>query len=77
MSDVGVYAYDVTELEAGDGGGVLVTFPDLPGVIGIGATADEAIADGRQALFAALDAFKAVDRAPPVPGAARTAVPLA
>ncbi|MGJ4952818.1 type II toxin-antitoxin system HicB family antitoxin [Bradyrhizobium sp. HKCCYLS20291] len=71
MSDLSAYAYEVTELGREDGGGLLVTFPDLPGVIGIGETTEQAVADGRQALFAALDAFKAVDREPPLPGAVR------
>ncbi|MGJ5179224.1 type II toxin-antitoxin system HicB family antitoxin [Bradyrhizobium oligotrophicum] len=77
MSDASTYVYAVTELGAEDGGGYLVTFPDLPGVIGIGETTGEAIADGRQALFACLDALKAVDREPPVPGASHAAAPLA
>lgn len=77
MSDPGAYGYKVSELGADDGGGFLVTFPDCPGVIGVGETPEQAVTDGRQALLAALDALKAVDRAPPVPGAARTAAPLA
>ncbi|WP_315733720.1 MULTISPECIES: type II toxin-antitoxin system HicB family antitoxin [unclassified Bradyrhizobium] len=77
MSDSRVYAYEVTALGAEDGGGFLVTFPDIPGVIGIGAHAEEAVADGQQALLACLDALKAVDRGPPVPAAARATVPLA
>jgi predicted RNase H-like HicB family nuclease len=39
----------------------------MPGVIGIGDNEEDAIADGQQALFACLDALKAVDREPPVP----------
>jgi antitoxin HicB len=77
MIDPHSYVYDVTELGAEDGGGFLVTFPDIPGVIGIGETAQQAIADGQQALLACLDAFKAVDRDPPAPRAARAAAPLA
>ncbi|BAM91845.1 hypothetical protein S58_58680 [Bradyrhizobium oligotrophicum S58] len=77
MSDPCAYVYEVTELGAGDGGGFLVIFPDCPGVIGIGETSDEAVADGQLALFACLDALKAVDREPPVPKAARSAAPLA
>ncbi|MGJ5201971.1 type II toxin-antitoxin system HicB family antitoxin [Bradyrhizobium sp. HKCCYLR20261] len=73
MSDVDAYVHDVTELGPDDGGGFLVTFPDLPGVIGIGETIEQAIVDGRQALFAGLDAFKAVDREPPAAGASRAA----
>ncbi|CCD93101.1 conserved hypothetical protein [Bradyrhizobium sp. ORS 375] len=75
MSDVDAYSHELTVLGADDGGGFLVTFPDCPGVVGIGATADAAIVDGQQALFAALDALKAVDRAPPSPGTARAAAP--
>ncbi|GLH81703.1 hypothetical protein SSBR45G_66120 [Bradyrhizobium sp. SSBR45G] len=77
MSDPSVYVYEVTALGAEDGGGYLVTFPDCPGVIGIGETTEAAVADGQQALFACLDALKAVDREPPLPGAARAAMPLA
>jgi antitoxin HicB len=41
----------------------------LLGVQGIADTKDEAIADGQQPLFAAIDALKAVDREPPAPAA--------
>ncbi len=70
MSDLSAYAFKVAELAPEDGGGFIVTFPDIPGVQGIADTKEEAIADGQQALFAAIDALKAVDRAPPVPSAA-------
>jgi len=69
MTDVSAYAYEVAELPAEDGGGFVVTFPGIPGVQGIADTKDEAIADGQQALFAAIDALKAVDREPPAPAA--------
>ncbi|MGY3447809.1 type II toxin-antitoxin system HicB family antitoxin [Bradyrhizobium sp. USDA 4353] len=75
MSGADAYSYELTALGAEDGGGCLVTFPDIPGVIGIGETAQQAIADGQLALLAALDALKAVDREPPVPGV-RHASPL-
>jgi len=71
MSDLSAYTYKLAELAAEDGGGFIVTFPDLPGVIGIGEDKDEAIADGQQALFACIDALKAVDRVPPAPSAPR------
>ncbi len=71
MTDASAYAYDVAELAAEDGGGFIVTFPDIPGVLGIGDNKGEAIADGQQALFACLDAPKAVDREPPAPSAPR------
>ena len=63
------YPYELAELAAEDGGGFLVTFPDIPGVIGIGETREEAIADGQQALFACIDALRAVDREPPIASA--------
>ncbi|HET6377830.1 MAG TPA: type II toxin-antitoxin system HicB family antitoxin [Methylocella sp.] len=44
-------------------------FPDIPGCLGVGDTPDEAIEEGKQALFACLDALKAVDRKPPLPAA--------
>ncbi len=77
MIDPSAYVYDVTTLAAEDGGGCLVTFPDIPGVIGIGENRQDAVADGQQALIACLDAFKAVDRDPPAPSAVRRVAPLA
>ena len=65
--DLAAYAYEVAELPPEDGGGFVVTFPDIPGVMGIADTKEDAIADGKLALFAAVDALKAVDREPPVP----------
>jgi len=41
-----------------------VRFPDIPGCLGVGDTPEEAVEDGQQALFACLDALKAVDRPP-------------
>jgi predicted RNase H-like HicB family nuclease len=80
MTDLSDYRFDVVELRSDDGGGFLVTFPDIPGVIGIGENEAEAIADGQQALFACFDALKAVDREPPVVASAatgRSVAPLA
>lgn len=71
MTDLSGYSYELSELPAEDGGGFLVTFPDIPGVVGIGDSREDAIADGGQALIACLDALKAVDRKPPDPSAAR------
>jgi predicted RNase H-like HicB family nuclease len=71
MTDLSAFIYEVSELASEDGGGILVTFPDIPGVIGIGENEEEAIADGQQALFACIDALKAVDRELPIPSPTR------
>lgn len=71
MSEPSAYRFEVAELSAEDGGGFIVTFVDIPGVMGIGGDREEAIADGQQALIACLDALKAVDRTAPTPSAPR------
>ncbi|MBP2149498.1 MULTISPECIES: type II toxin-antitoxin system HicB family antitoxin [Xanthobacter] len=67
--DLAAYPAQVAPLPEAEGGGFAVRFPDVPGCLGIGATPEAAEADGRLALFAAIDALKAADRAPPEPGA--------
>jgi antitoxin HicB len=44
------YPFRVRPLGDGEGGGYLVEFPDLPGCISDGATVEEAIANGADAL---------------------------
>lgn len=44
------YAFEVSPLAKPDGGGYLISFPDLPGCISDGATPEEAIKNGRDAL---------------------------
>ena len=65
MSAVGDYRYEVMRVPPEEGGGFVVSFPDIPGCLGVGDTIEEAIEDGQKALLASLDAFKAVDREPP------------
>lgn len=43
------YPYEITTLSEEDGGGFLVTYPDLPGCISDGETIEEAIAMGEDA----------------------------
>ena len=69
MVDLAAYPAQVSSLPEAEGGGFAVRFPDVPGCLGIGATPEAAEADGQLALFAAIDALKAADRAPPEPGA--------
>jgi antitoxin HicB len=64
------YPFNVRPLSAEDGGGYLIEYPDLPGVISDGATPDEAIRNGRDALEAALRTLKEFGDPIPQPGAA-------
>ena len=43
------YPFTVRPLAAGEGGGYLIEFPDLPGCISDGETVDEAVANGMDA----------------------------
>lgn len=72
IPDLAEYPATLAVLTAEEGSGFIARFPDVPGCVGIGATAEEALADGREALFACLDALKASDRALPAPGSAGT-----
>jgi len=67
MTDLSVYRYSVAPIPPEYGGGYVVSFPDIPGCLGVGDTPEEAVEDGQSALFACLDALKTVDREPPVP----------
>ncbi len=46
------YAINVSPLPAEEGGGFMVSIPDLPGCIADGATIDEAISEARDAFEA-------------------------
>ncbi len=69
------YAHIVSPLSAEDGGGFLITFPDLPGCMSDGETEEEAVRNGRDAfaswISAMVDEGKAIPsplyRAGPVP----------
>ena len=50
------YAINVTPLDEDDGGGYLVTFPDLPGCMADGETVDEALVEAKDAFKAWADA---------------------
>ncbi|QRG07947.1 type II toxin-antitoxin system HicB family antitoxin [Xanthobacter dioxanivorans] len=68
--DPSAYPAIVASIPPEEGGGFVASFPDVPGCHGVGDTAEEAVADGRLALFACLDALRAADRSPPAPGSA-------
>lgn len=69
MSEVDRYPLTVRPLDPDEGGGYLCAFPDLPGCMGDGATPEEAIADGKEALRASLEALRELGRELPPPSA--------
>ncbi len=62
------YPFEIRPLTEAEGGGFLVTFPDLPGCMADGGTPEEAIAEARGAFSCWMDAHIADGRKIPVPG---------
>ena len=50
------YPFEIRPLAKDEGGGWLITFPELPGCMSDGETPEEAIANGRDAVIAWLKA---------------------
>lgn len=65
------YPFEVRPLSAGEGGGYAITFPDLPGCRSDGATPEEAIKNGRDALRSWLAVAREFGDEVPAPFAAR------
>lgn len=61
------YAHVVEPLTEGDGGGVLITFPDLPGCMSDGETEAEAISNARDAFSAWMSARAHIGKPIPKP----------
>ncbi len=68
------YAHIVSPLSAEDGGGYLITFPDLPGCMSDGETEAEAVASGRDAFASWVSAR--TDAGKPVPAPAYQPEPV-
>jgi antitoxin HicB len=62
------YPFELRPLAEDEGAGWLITFPDLPGCMSDGETPEEAIANGKDALAAWLQAAKETGREVPGPG---------
>lgn len=62
------YPFEIRPLSLDEGGGWLITYPDLPGCMSDGETPEEAIANGRDALAAWLKAAQESGREVPRPG---------
>ena len=52
------YPFKLSILPPEEGGGYLIEFPDLPGCISDGETIDEAITNGKDALFCWIETAK-------------------
>ncbi len=62
------YPFELRPLGEAEGTGWLISFPDLPGCMSDGETPEEAMANGKDALAAWLQAAKDVGRDVPRPG---------
>jgi predicted RNase H-like HicB family nuclease len=68
MTDLPKHPFEMRPLSQEEGGGWLITFPDLPGCLADGATPEEAIEHGKDAVAAWLDAVQAAGREVQQPG---------
>lgn len=71
MSNPLDYPFEMRPLSEEEGGGWLISFPDLPGCMSDGETPEEAITNGRDALEAWTAAMKESGREIPKPGGAQ------
>lgn len=62
------YLFEIRPLAKDEGGGWLITYPELPGCMSDGETPEEAIANGRDAVIAWLKAAEKSGREMPRPG---------
>jgi len=67
------YPFKITPLAKQDGGGYLITFPDLPGCMSDGDTHAQAIKNGREALEAWMESVTTDGLSPPAPNSANQA----
>jgi len=62
------YPFQITPLSDDEGGGYLITFPDLPGCMSDGDTPEEAMAMGRDAFASWMAVYLEDEREIPAPG---------
>jgi antitoxin HicB len=65
MNEASAYRAALSRAPPEEGGYYVLSYPEIPGCLGVGDTEDAAAEDARRALIAVLDALKAVDRPPP------------
>jgi antitoxin HicB len=66
------YPFAVSPLSEDEGGGYLIEFPDLPGCMSDGATPEEALRNGADAVECWIEAMREAGR--PVPAPSKAAV---
>lgn len=64
------YPFEMRPLTAEEGGGWLISFPDLPGCMSDGDTPEQAMEHGKDAIAAWINAMKSEGREIPRPGEA-------
>ena len=67
MSKLTDFPFEVRPLSSEEGGGYLISFPDFAECLSDGATVDEAIENGRDALKATIAALRAKKLSVPAP----------
>lgn len=70
MKDSVKYPFEMRPLTPDEGGGWLISYPDLPGCIADGDSPEEAIANGMDALEAWIRAMRDAGKPIPAPGGA-------
>lgn len=70
MKNTDLPRFEINHLTEDDGGGYLIEFPDFPGCIADGATPEEAIREGRDALLSYKRTLEELGRKIPESGAA-------
>jgi predicted RNase H-like HicB family nuclease len=65
------YPFEIRRLTEAEGGGFLITFPDLPGCMSDGETLEEAVANGKDASACWMIAHIEAGREIPHPGESR------
>lgn len=68
MANLPEYPFNLTILSKEDGQGWFITFPDLPGCVSDGATPEEAVANGMDALASWLRTAREFGDFVPAPG---------
>lgn len=61
------YRFEMRQLAEDEGGGVVISFPDLPGLISDGESYSEAIRNGREAFTDWIEAWQEMGRKVPLP----------